>query len=244
MSEYTTEEHQELIEDIKNPVRYYRLTLWGYGGESAYIELNKEQYEFWETVVNEHGDYDLVNYMINAEDGDFDFEDIASVPESAEFMKDEEGDPYPWYDAPTVCSHQYGVAYDSARITLTEVDSEEYNADVVGNEDIVAGEELEEFVQQIEHDSNYEIELTEMGVEEEDQPSYVCQFYSAEKGTFFETVFATTGRFDPRKLKIYTSEFWNGEDIVTSMEYNGEDLENMGGDTNGKGCSAHLWKNV
>lgn len=243
MSNYTSEENQELIEDIKNPVRYYRLTLWGYGGEAAYLELNKEQYDFWKNVIDEHGDYDLVNYMINAEDGEYDFEDIDSVPEEAQFMH-EDGDGYPWYDAPTERVHQYGVGYDGARITVTEVDSEEYSANIVGDEDVIDGEDLQELVQKIEQDNNYEIELVEMDVEDEDEPDYVCQFYSSEKGTFFEAVFASTGRFDPRKLKIYTSEFWNGEDIITSIEYNEEELDNMGGDTNGKGFSAHLWSNA
>jgi len=44
-------------------------------------------------------------------------------------------------------------------------------------------------------------------------------------------------------LKVYTTEYLNGEDTVTSIEYNGEDVDNAGGDTNGKGYSAHVWKN-
>ena len=49
--------------------------------------------------------------------------------------------------------------------------------------------------------------------------------------------------FDPKKLKVHTTEYLNGEDTVTSIEYNGEDVDNAGGDTNGKGYSAHVWKN-
>ena len=41
----TSEEKTELVETIKGP-RFYRIMLWGYGGESEYMELTKEQYDF------------------------------------------------------------------------------------------------------------------------------------------------------------------------------------------------------
>jgi hypothetical protein len=72
---------------------------------------------------------------------------------------------------------------------------------------------------------------------------YVLQMYSAEKGTFFDAIIETTGDFDPKKLKVHINEYPNGEDIVDGMEYNGVELDNQGGDTNGKGYSAHIWIN-
>ena len=44
MTEYTSEENQELIETIKGP-RFYHVQFWGYGGEAEYIKLTKEQFE-------------------------------------------------------------------------------------------------------------------------------------------------------------------------------------------------------
>ena len=67
--------------------------------------------------------------------------------------------------------------------------------------------------------------------------------YSSEKGTFFEGIIETVGDFDPKKLKFYTTEYLNGEDTVTEVYYDGVDIENFGGDTNGKGYSASVWKN-
>ena len=54
----------------------------------------------------------------------------------------------------------------------------------------------------------------------------------------------TTGEFDVKKLKFIINEYPNGEDIIDGIEYDGEDVDNDGGDTNGKGYSAHVWKNV
>ena len=46
----TPEEKQELVDQLSGP-RFYRINLWGYGGEAAYINLNRDQYEFWNEVI-------------------------------------------------------------------------------------------------------------------------------------------------------------------------------------------------
>ena len=44
-------------------------------------------------------------------------------------------------------------------------------------------------------------------------------------------------------LKFFINEYPNGEDIIDSVTYNDEELENSGGDTNGKGYYGHVWTN-
>jgi hypothetical protein len=66
--------------------------------------------------------------------------------------------------------------------------------------------------------------------------------YSSEKGSFFEGLLETVGDFDLKKLKVYTTEYLNGEDIITSVEYNGEEVYNDGSETMGKGFSASVFK--
>ena len=243
MNEYTTEENQELIETLKGP-RYYRITLWGYGGEAEYMHLTKEQYEFWHAHIEEHGDGDAVNYCVNAEDGEFDFDELDEVPEFAQFLK-VEGEDYStsWYESATGFTHQWGVDYNNARITVEEIDGEDYSAKHIA--DVVDGEDLSDYVNTLDEANNYELELVEMGVDEgeDTQGEYVAQMYSAEKGTFFEGVIETVGEFDPKKLKIYTLEYLNGDDTVQNIEYDGNEVENAGGDTNGKGYSFAVWKN-
>ena len=239
----TTEEKIELVETLKGP-KFYRLTLWGYGGESAYLELTKDQYEYWKEKDEE--DYDTtLSYMTGCEDGEY---DVDSVPEEMDFMRqvDSDGNPYynGWYEAPTEFIHQYGVDYSSARITVEEIESAEYSAKTIA--DVIEGEELQEMLDSVMEEHDYEIELTEMGVAEgcDEQPDYVLQFYSSEKGTFYDGIIETVGPFDIKKLKVYTEEFPNGEDIVVNVTYDGTDIDNQGGDTNGKGYSVHLWTNV
>lgn len=239
----TAQEKQETIDALKG-ARYYRINLWGYGGEAAYINLSKEAYDFWQPVVETNGDYDIVTYMVGAEDGDYQLEEIDTIPDEANFMIDKEGDARPWYDHHDEYCHQNGASFDNAKISVQEVDSDEYMSRHVA--DVVEDQDLSEFVNNIQEESDWEIELTE-GSEYnpyEDQGEYVLQFYSAEKGTFFDGIIETYGDFDPKKLSFVLNEYPNGEDIVESILYDGNEIDNQGGDTNGKGYSVYLWKNA
>ena len=243
MAEYTSEENQELVEALKGP-RYYRILIQGYGGESAYMKISKEAHDFWKPICEEHGDSDLVNYLVSAEDGDFDFAHIDSVPPEANFLSDDEqgdGSCSSWYEAPTEFEHTFGVAYDQARIDIDEVANDDYNAKLI--KEIICGVDVPELVDNILEETDNEIEIIEMGCCPESDAEYICQMYSAEKGSFFDGVVETIGEFDLKKLKIYTTEYLNGEDTITSVEYNGVEVDNAGGDTNGKGYYASVWKN-
>jgi len=238
----TSEEKQELVETLKGP-RYYRIMIWGYGGESAYIPLNEPQYNFWKPIIDEHGDSDAVTYMTGAEDGNWEFEDIDSVPENADFMKDSNGDYRPWYEHHNELEHQWGVDFDNSNITIEEVDSNEYNAKVIAT--IVDGKSLSEWTDSIEKADNYETEITNRSISEYEDwtEPHILQFYSAEKGTFFDGRIETYGELDPKKFMFHSLEYAKGDDTVTQIFYDGKELDNDGGDTNGKGYSVHLWKN-
>jgi len=66
--------------------------------------------------------------------------------------------------------------------------------------------------------------------------------YSAEKGTFFEGILTTPGLIDLQKFKFVIDESLNGEDTLWYVEYDGEEISNDGGDTNGKGYYADIWQ--
>jgi hypothetical protein len=238
----TTEEKTELVETLKGP-RFYRIQLNGYGGESAYMGISKAAHDFWEPICKEHGDSDLVTYMASDDDEDPDYEDIESVPEEAQFLHDADDDNYkrPWYESHTEFEHSYGVEWGSAYLYVVEVDSGEYMSNKIA--EVLDGENLQEMLSTLEEESNYELELTEMGcADDEPDCEAIAQLYSSEKGCFFEGIIETVGEFDPKKLKVYTTEYLNGEDTVTSIEYDGVEIDNAGGDTNGKGYSASVWK--
>jgi hypothetical protein len=239
----TTEEKQELVETLKGP-RFYRIMLNGYGGESAYMTISKEAHDFWKPICEEYGDSDLTAYMASDEDEDVDYDNIESVPPEAQFLHDLDHDNYkrPWYESHTEFEHSMGVEWGSAYIVVEEVDSMEYVSNIVA--DVIEGENLCDMLDKLDEASDYELAPVSMGeaYDVPDGTEYIAQLYSSEKGQFFDGVIETTGDFDPKKLKVYTLEYLNGEDTVTSIEYDGVEVDNNGGDTNGKGYSASVWK--
>jgi len=239
----TLKEQQETLDKIKGP-RFYRVSLSGYGGEHAYAKLTKEAYDFWKPIVDEHGDGDLVNYILNAEDGEFDFENIESIPPEANFLSDDEegiGACRPWFESPTEFEHIHAVSYDSAHMYVTEVESMEYNAKHIA--DVIDNESPSELNERIGEETDWEYEVVE-SVDDvyPEKGTYIVQMLSMEKGNFFDGLIKTTGEFDPKKLKIRINETVNGEDIISGIDYAGEEIMNDGGDTNGKGYSAAVWK--
>jgi hypothetical protein len=239
----TSEEKTELVETIKGP-RFYRLTINGYGGEGAYINISKEAHDFWSNHNDEYGDGDFVQYLVNDDPDDIEYEDLDEVPPEADFLK-VEGEDYKtqWYEAENEFCHQYGVEYGSAWLTIDEVASADYSAAHIA--DVIESKNVTELIEEVGEETDWEVELQDSNEGDwyEQQGDYVCQMYSSEKGSFFDAVIETVGDFDPKKLKFIINEYPNGEDIIDSVTYNDEELENSGGDTNGKGYYGHVWTN-
>lgn len=240
----TSEEKQELVETLKGP-RYYHILINGYGGESAYMSISKEAHDFWQPICEEHGDSDLVEYMNCDEIEECDFDNIETVPEEAQFLHDKEDDNYkrPWYESHTEFEHSYGAEYGSAYISVDEVEDGEYSSKHIA--DVIDRKDVSELNDEVGEETEWAVELVEMGCcdDDPDGVEYIAQLYSSEKGCFFDGVIETVGEFDTKKLKIYTTEYLNGEDTITSVEYDGVEVDNSGGDTNGKGYYASVWKN-
>ena len=239
----TSEEKQELIENIKGP-RYYRVTISGYGGESAYMSISKEAHDFWAPICEEHGDSDLVEYMNCDEVDECDFENIDEVPVEAQFLNDPDDDMYkrPWYESHTEFEHSYGATFGSCWISVDEVDSDDYMSNVVA--EVLENKDVQELNDELGEESDYEVEMVQMTCCDDDPDAeYIAQLYSSEKGGFFDGIIETVGEFDPKKLTLVSTEYLNGEDTITSVEYDGVEVDNQGGDTNGKGYYAAVWKN-
>ena len=239
----TSEEKTELVEAIKGP-RYYHILINGYGGEAAYMSISKEAHDFWNAHTEEHGDNDLVQYMISDDGEEIEYEDIDSVPEEAQFLHDPDDDNYkrPWYESHTEYEHQYGAEFGSAYMDVDEVDSGEYNSNIV--REVMGRESVQDLCNRISEETDWEVEMYDSdecyaGSDVE----YIAQLYSSEKGCFFDGIIETVGEFDVKKLVFHLSEYDNDEETITSIEYDGVEVNNNGGDTNGKGYSASVWKN-
>ena len=95
------------------------------------------------------------------------------------------------------------------------------------------------------HDTD-DFQLFETESPEIDATKDLLICYTSEKGSFFLGYVELEGEFDLTKLKIVISDievgdvFYFGE-IISSVLYDGEELDNWGGDTDGK--SFDIFKN-
>ena len=225
---------------VNSKERYYRVSINGYGGESAYMSISQEAHDFWTNLIDEHGDSDLVTYMLSDYVEEVEYESIDSVPEEAQFLHDVDDDNYkrPWYESHTEFEHTHGAEYSSAKIYIDEVDSDDWDATAV--DEIIHGEDLQELNEQINEESDQGQQFVEMGCCEKHEGN-IAQLYSSEKGCFFEGTITTHGEFDINKLKLFSTEYLNGEDTITCVEYDGEEIYNDGSETEGKCFYASVW---
>lgn len=225
---------EELNEMIKRPVRYYQVEIGGYGGESVYAKVDEAAYVFWS---QEDLDFTLEDYVFDPEQ----FVDENPIPAEANFLYNKEDDYYmDWYEMDSEIEHNYGSDVGNSWMTVEETETESWDSNTL--QDIISTEDVNDIVEKYDIDvDSSQFDLDEHA--DEDGNNYVLYAMSLEKGTFFNTTIeSTSGDFDPAKLKISTYEMPNGDEIISGVEYDGEELDGLGnGDTRGKGYVAEVW---
>jgi hypothetical protein len=215
----TTEENIELIETIKNPEKHYRIMISGYGAETTYTKVTKEVHDYWADKANDR----LVDYCVSP--------DEESVDDVGDFLYDKKRDMYQmWYDNDSIVQNVWGASIEaSCYLTVQQLVNNDHDADII---------------KELTDDEPIDIEDfdLEVNVFEEKQPEYVMEFASVEKGTFFDVTITLTETFDIEKLTFVTEETIGGEDFIIGLKYDDEELENWGGDTNGKGYLAQMFE--
>jgi hypothetical protein len=203
----TQEEKQELINVLKFTPRTYRVRLWGYGGEHVMGTVDRKIYDYFKQRRLDVSEF--------AWDGDY--AEANNIPEDMQPF-------YPgnWHDCDNM-GHCWGVDRSAGTI---QVDDENGNT--------VYEKSLEDIVGYDEE--NPEPEWTcgdEVWIDSQPAGSVVFIGTSSEKGTFFEADLELKMPFDPAKLCLHYDEI-DGNEIITTVSYDGEELNNDGGDTNGK----------
>lgn len=201
----TKDENQELIEILKFTPRTYKVRLWGYGGEYVMGTVDRKIYDYFRQRR-----LDVAEFA-----WDYDYAEENNIPEDMRPFE-----PGSWHDCDNM-GHCWGVDRNCGTI---QVDDE--NGSTV-------------FEKPLEDVNGYDDDSPELGGGDEvwidSQPKGTVVFIgvSSEKGTFFEADLELKLPFDPTKLCLSYDEI-DGNEIITSVSYDGEDLCNEGGDTNGK----------
>jgi hypothetical protein len=200
----TLEEKKLLIETLKFTPRTYTVQMWGYGGEKV---MGTTTQEVWDYCMEHQVDLQDIAWNSDAA------EEMDLDPDMLPFQ------PGSWYECDGM-GHINGVSRDAGTIQV---------CDEHGN--TVYERSLEECDG---GDDSPELScVDEVWIGSRKKGEIVFVGSSNEKGTFFEGEIELTAPFNIEKLCLCYDEF-DGEDIVGGLTYDGEDIDNNGGSTDGK----------
>jgi hypothetical protein len=200
----TTEEKAKLVEILKFTPRTYKISMWGYGGEKVMGTVDRKIYDYFKRRRLDLSDYAW----------DSDYADENNIPDEMQ--------PFPsgsWYECDGM-GHAGGVSRNAGTLQI-----EDENGEIIFErslDDLDGG------------DDSPELECNdEVWIDSQPDGTVVFLGNSNEKGTFFEGEIELKMPFDITKLALGYDEI-DGEEIVNSVTYDEEDIDNWGGSTDGK----------
>lgn len=200
----TIEEQEQLLATLKFTPRTYRISMWGYGGEIAMGTVDKKIFDYFK-----HRRLSVADYA-----WDSDYAEEQKIPE--EYQPFYSGS---WYECDNI-AHANGVERDSGTLQIEDENGDEVLQASLDSFD--GGDDSPEWC------CGDEAWIGQAG-----EGAVVFIGRSNEKGTFFEGEIELTQPFDITKLSLTYDEI-DGAEIVTSVMYDGEDIDNFGGSTDGK----------
>jgi hypothetical protein len=201
----TKEEKQDLIDILKFTPCTYTVQMWGYGGEYVMGTVDRKIYDYFK-----HRRLSVSDYA-----WDSDYADDNDIPDDMQ--------PFPpgsWYECDDM-GHVSGVDRNSGTLQVCNEKGETVYEISLENIDGCS-------------DNSPEISCyDEVWIDSKAPGTVVFVGVSTEKGTFYEAEINLTQPFDSSKLCINYDEI-DGNEIINMITYNGEDIDNNGGSTNGK----------
>jgi hypothetical protein len=204
----TKEEKQQLIDTLKFTPRTYTVQMWGYGGEKV---MGRVDPKAWDYCIKHR--IDLVDLAWGDEDT---FQD--------EMGLDLDQLPYypgQWYECDSM-AHVHGVSRNAGTIQITD---ENGVAVFEKSLDSIVGGGCDGEPDWCCNDETW------IGQAKKGEVVFIGS--SNEKGTFFEGEIKLKAPFDIEKLELHYDEV-DGEELVNLIYYDGEEIENWGGTTDGK----------
>jgi hypothetical protein len=202
----TAEEQQQLIDTLKFTPRTYKISMWGYGGEKVMGTVDPKVWDY----CMEHS----VN-LVDIAWGDEDTvqEEMGLDLDQLPFY------PGQWYECDSM-AHVNGVSRNAGHIQI-----EDENGNSVFEKQLEDCDGCEDSPQWSCQDEVW------VGMRKKGEVVFIGS--SNEKGTFFEGEIELKAPFDIEKLELYYDEV-DGEELVNCVYYDGEEIENYGGSTDGK----------
>jgi hypothetical protein len=208
----TKEQQQQLIDTLKFTPRTYRISMWGYGGEKVMGTVDPKAWNYCLKHRIDLVDLAWGDYDEIIEERGLDIDLLPFTPGS-------------WYECDSM-AHVSGVSRNAGTIQI-----EDENGATVFEKSLEACDGATGSPQWSCQDEVW------IGSRKKGEVVFVGS--SNEKGTFFEGEIELKAPFDIEKLELYYDEV-DGEEMVNCVYYDGEEIENFGGSTDGKSSDMNM----
>ena len=207
-------EQEKLIQTLKFTPRTYKISMWGYGGEKVMGTVDKK---IWDYCLKHRID------LVDIAWGDYDeiVEERGLDPDMLPFS------PGSWYECDDM-GHVNGVSRNAGTL---QIEDESGNTVYEKSFDAITGGGCDGEPEWFCDD--------EVWVGSKPKGTVVFAGSSNEKGTFFEGEINLTAPFNIEKLELHYEDF-DDEEIITSVVYDGEDIDNWGADSSGKSSDMNM----
>jgi hypothetical protein len=204
----TQKQKEQLMEVLKFTPRTYRISMWGYGGEKVMGTVDPKSWDYCLKHRIDLVDMAWGDYDEFTEERGLDINLLPFTPGS-------------WYECDNM-AHVNGVSRNAGHLQIED----ENGATIFEKslDDIVGGG--------CDGEPDWCCN-DEVWIGQRKKGEVVFVGSSNEKGTFFEGDIELRAPFDIEKLELYYDEV-DGEEIINCVYYDGEEVENYGGSTDGK----------
>ena len=200
----TKKQKEELMQTLKFTPRDYRIEITGYGGELYYGRVDRKIYDLFKEKK-----IDIEQYASGWDEGMWE-----DIPDDMRPF-------YPGSPYDISGTHESGATFDeSSYVTVYDENGDEVWSSPLGTPALeAAGVEVSKW--------------TEESMDDYEEGTVLFWGGQGEKGLFFGNEFKITAPFDPSKLNISYGDY-DGWPLVSSVTYDGEDIDSYDYDTTGK----------
>lgn len=209
----TSEEKQELIDDIKFPYKFYRIKVYGRGGHDFLYKLDKYGVDYWSREVQKNP-CAIIDYINDARKGKV----KSNLPPYAHFLMGQNNR----------IGMEWGASFSSCDLSVTQTDGEDIASNDVNT--IIKGTPLESL-----NCPTIQLDRTQL-------PKYVLAHSSHEVGDFIELILKIDHRFDIKHLKFGILERAKGDIVLQDLIYQNIKLETNFGPTKETNETTYIWK--
>ena len=209
----TSEEKQELIDDIKFPYKFYRIKVYGHGGDDVLYKLDKYGFDYWTRELQKNPSA-IIDYIHDARSDKVKI----NLPPYAQFLK----------DYTSKIGIEWGAIFSSCDLSVTQTDGDDIGSNDIKT--IIKGTPISS------------LNCPSLKLDKMEVSKFVLAHSRHEVGDFLECILKIDHRFDIKNLIFPTVERAKGDIVLQGLFYQNIKLKTNYGYLRETNETTYIWK--